>query len=527
MTSNENNYDLRIILFEITQKCNAACDHCGSRCDIDSKELLTKEEILDCLRDVKENIGTDMMINVSGGEPLMRQDLFEIMTEVSNMGFDWGMVTNGTLITDAVIEKMKASRLKTITVSIDGLRDTHEALRHLPGSFDKIIEGLKKLKAADFLDHIQVTFTSNKKNVYEFPELYEVLDGLGLDSIRTSFIDEIGRAEDNKDLILGRKEMNYIMDYVNKINESGRTPIVWGCPHYLGDKLTGRKFHCFAGIYAASILYNGDIFVCPNVPRRPELIQGNIKQDKFSKVWNEGFEFFRNRPSCIHKYCEGCEYIDDCRGDSAHTWDYDNDRPKFCYKKIFDLPERAYKKYLEKKYGNPKYTVIEGERRIPKIYIEPEAYEEMKRIFHIGKKHPQSMYEQQVGLVGFKTGDILVVRYVFEDYGAYRYKDNALFTKRIMDVARFETGVINKNFLESEDADCYMGGAKKYYFLGFAHSHPVQEELCYSVGDDVIHRRLAKKCKHYIGVLIYPEKELIGAYYGPDVVQTDLVIVER
>ncbi|MBR3438200.1 MAG: radical SAM protein, partial [Clostridia bacterium] len=78
-------YPLYTLLIEITKKCNAACDQCGSRCDINSEEILTKEQILSAMRDLKENIGTYTMINISGGEPLLRKDLFEIMTEITAM----------------------------------------------------------------------------------------------------------------------------------------------------------------------------------------------------------------------------------------------------------------------------------------------------------------------------------------------------------------------------------------------------------------------------------------------------------
>ena len=99
--------DLWYLLIEITKKCNAGCEHCGSRCNLSGEDILTKEDILALMMDIKANIGTDIMVNISGGEPLMRKDLFEIMGEVSKLGFDWGMVSNGVLITDEVIQKMK------------------------------------------------------------------------------------------------------------------------------------------------------------------------------------------------------------------------------------------------------------------------------------------------------------------------------------------------------------------------------------------------------------------------------------
>lgn len=515
--------DLRVILFEITQKCNARCEHCGSRCDINCEELLTKEDIVSCLEDVKKKIGTDMMINISGGEPLMRKDLFEIMSEVSSMGFDWGMVTNGTLINDDVIQKMKTSGMKTITISIDGMKYTHEKLRHLPGSFDVIIKNLYKLKEANFLDHLQVTFTANKENVYEFPSLYEKLDAIGIDSIRTSCVDAIGRAEDNKTLLLEKNDLQFMFDFINNVNKQKRTPIVWGCCHYLYNKLDNRTFECFAGTHLASVLYNGDIYVCPNVPRVKELIQGNIKIDSLADKWIHGFEPFRNRKT--NEDCENCKYFKDCKGDSLHTWDFENNKPKFCYKEIFDTQEDEYKNYLSKKYPNYQITSIDSNDVADNIYIEPEAYEDLKQYFHMGKSHPVSIYEQQVGLVGFKIDSGYVIKYIFPSITNRLNEEMSFFTTQTMKQAQKETNIIKNNFKKSDDREDYI--ADGLMFLGFAHSHPIQKELCYSVGDEILHKMIIKKNGDYIGILIYPKDELIGAYYGKDIKQGNLKIVEK
>ena len=238
----EEQYPLYSLLIEVTKKCNAACDQCGSRCDIHSEELLSKEQILAALRDIRDHLGTYTMLNITGGEPLLRRDLFELMGEASAMGFEWGMVTNGSLITDDTIAEMKKSGMKTITVSVDGLRETHDSLRHLPGSFDRIMTALPKLKQAAFLDHLQITFTANRRNVYEFEALYRLVSPLGLDSIRVSFMDPIGRALDNTDLLLTREEILYFTGLVNRLNKTKGPHIIWGCPHYLGELLDNRRF---------------------------------------------------------------------------------------------------------------------------------------------------------------------------------------------------------------------------------------------------------------------------------------------
>lgn len=522
--SRQNRADLRILLIEITQKCNAGCDQCGSRCDMNSSELLTKDDIITAMKDIRDNLGTDAMVNITGGEPLMRSDLFDIMTEVSRLGFDWGMVTNGVLITDETIRKMKESGMKTITVSLDGMEKTHEELRHLPGSFPKIIENIRKLKKAGFLDHLQVTFTANRKNLYEIEELYALLNRIGIDSVRMSFIDPIGRAEDNRELLLKKEEMQWLIRFANEKNRGRGIPIVWGCPHYLGNLLDKRTFRCMAGRIQASILYNGDIYVCPNVPRIGKLIQGNIKTDSFSEVWLHGFRYFRQE----HRYgcCSGCRHYKQCKGDSLHTFDFERGRPKFCYRDIFETDTGEYAAYLQKAYKG--YRLLEvnaGESSAADIYVEPEAYAEIRAFFHAGVRHPASMYEQQMGLVGFQVDGNYVVRYVFPSYTNRLAEDMAVFTGYTLRQAEKETDIIRRNVAESCDREKPVMGELR--FLGFIHSHPAQKELQYSVGDVYIHRKLVRKYGDYIGILINPCDELAGAYYGKEIRQANLKLLSR
>ena len=523
----QENYPLYSLLIEITKKCNAACDQCGSRCDIHSEERLSKTQILSALDDIKTHIGTYTMLNITGGEPLLRKDLFEIMGEASAMGFDWGMVTNGSLITDSVISQMKSSGMKTITISVDGLKDTHDSLRHLPGSWEKIMAALKKLKEAAFLDHLQVTFTANRRNVYEFESLYRILNPIGLDSIRVSFMDPIGRALDNTDLLLTREEILYFTDLVNKCNrERNGTKVIWGCPHYLGDLLNERKFYCFAGIYTASILFNGDIFVCPSVEHRPELIQGNILTDSFSEVWKNGFLPFRRRT--IPQKCKTCIHLADCKGDSFHTRDFEKNEPRFCFRDDLEQPdEQVYKNALFSANPDVHFFEISADESAREVLIEPDAFRLIEQYFHFGRKQPQSMFEQQMALIGFSMKNLDVVRYVIPCDGTLRAEDNALFTNRILKTVEKELKIINRNYYSSDDrtlcgSECKNGEPMK--FLGFIHSHPVQDELQYSTGDDAIHARMLKKYGAYIGILVNPANAALGAYYGESLKQARLII---
>ena len=513
--------ELKTLLIEVTRRCNLYCDQCGSRCEADEEDLLTKEQLIGLFYDLKEHIGTGVMLNITGGEPLLRKDLFEIMETATALGFDWGMVTNGTLIDDAVIGKLKKSGCKTITVSLDGVRETHDMLRHQKGCFDRILRALKLLKRADFLDHLQVTFTANKKNVYEFPKLYDIINKIGLDSIRVGLMDPIGRGEEHRDILLSRDEIRFLTGEVNRRNAAKKMPVLMGCPHFFGDLLKNRRFFCIAGIHAASVLYNGDIFVCPNVPRREELIQGNIKTDSFSEVWEKGFSFFRNRP--LPPGCTDCRYREACRGDSLHTFDFEHQTPGFCYRRIFDNETEQYLADLKRRYPDYHTEIVDGDPGAADIYFEPEAYRELETYFHMGKKSPCSIYEQQVGLVGFRIDQNYVVKYIFPSYIKRYDAENARFDMGTVKQAEEETGIIKKCFGDSDDRADYVGEGLE--FLGFAHSHTTEPELCYSEGDEKIHRFMTERCGHYIGILIRPDMEWIAAVYGEEMKQGNLRII--
>ena len=270
----------------------------------------------------------------------MRKDLFDIMQYASDLGFRWGMTSNGMLINDEILRKMNETNMETISISLDGLRETHESFRHVPGSFDIIIENIKKLQQVPSIKIVQVTTVVNKRNIHELEDIYKLMQELNVISWRVINVDPIGRAKDNNDILLDKEDYKYLFSFIKEKREEGLVENVeYGCSHYLGmdleKELRDTYFICTTGLYVASILSNGDIFVCPDIERRPEFIQGNIKTDSFVDVWKNKFEIFRteNRTKCDK--CSNCENWNHCCGDSFHTWDFDNHRPNFCIKDIY------------------------------------------------------------------------------------------------------------------------------------------------------------------------------------------------
>lgn len=331
------NHELIDLFWECTLTCNANCKHCGSSAEKKKYDgELTTEEIKNTFKQIANDMdASKILINVTGGEPLVRKDLCEVMEFATNeLGFHWGMTTNGILLTEENIQKLKKANMETVSISIDGLEETHDKFRGVPNSYQTIIENIKKLKQAGFVKHIQVTTVFHKENIDQLEELYQVMLGLGLDSWRLVSMDPIGRANENNDLLLDGKEMKRLLDFVKSNKNNKELELTYGCPGFLGldyeKEVRKHYFYCRTGINVASILYNGDLFVCPNVPRIKRLIQGNIRTDNFKDVWDNKYKEFRSKDRTKSDKCEKCEYWEYCLGGAYHTWNFENNEQNKC-----------------------------------------------------------------------------------------------------------------------------------------------------------------------------------------------------
>lgn len=130
---------LRNLFLELTMRCNERCLHCGSSCGDVSSEELTVSQYSKFLAEIKGDFGVDnKMLCITGGEPLLRKDFFDIMAAANQLGFKWGMTSNATLIDESVAKQLKRVGMGTISVSIDGLEDTHDAFRRTPGGWKRL-----------------------------------------------------------------------------------------------------------------------------------------------------------------------------------------------------------------------------------------------------------------------------------------------------------------------------------------------------------------------------------------------------
>ncbi len=330
-----NHPRLRCLFIELTDRCNLLCRHCGSECDPTRSHYIDTGLITKAIWEIAEDLGNDSyMICITGGEPLLHPDFEDIVNTINWCDIPWGMTTNATLIDREMASKLKKLKMGSISISLDGLKEEHEWLRRVPGSFDKTVEGIKNLQSVGI--EVQVTTVIHKRNLEKKEEMYEFMRYLGIRSWRVVNVDPIGRAELDDELFLSRDEIIKLNEFIRekRFNPDNPMDVCYGCSHYLSYEYERETrdfyFQCGAGTTIASILHNGDIYGCLDIERRPELIQGNIRKDRFLDVWYNQFEQYRQDRSELCAECRTCQEKEYCGGDSMHTWDFDKGEPKLC-----------------------------------------------------------------------------------------------------------------------------------------------------------------------------------------------------
>lgn len=325
------------LFWESTRKCNLACRHCGSDCSPSVKTSeLTTNEIKKALKQIASDFPkTKITLAITGGEPLLRKDLLEVVKHANGLGYICGMVTNGTLLTEKLAKDLKKAGMQTVSISLDGLKKSHEYLRG-KDVFERTIKGIENLVKNDFPMMEAITCV-NPQNISELEEIYQLVTSLKLKAWRLFTISSIGRAKTNKDLFLTPKQFILLMDFIKEKRKNKNLIVSYAEDGFLGMKyeveVRDSFFLCLAGLRVGSILVDGSISACPSLPK--EFIQGNIKKDNFKEIWDTKYREFRDLNWKKKGKCGKCEQWDYCHGDGMHLWDFKKQGPSVCvYQKL-------------------------------------------------------------------------------------------------------------------------------------------------------------------------------------------------
>lgn len=333
-------HDLDYLFWECTLRCNLNCRHCGSDCTRDEQmPELPGAKVVEVFRDVASHYdATKVMVAVTGGEPLLRPDLFNILQEVSAMGFPWGMVTNGMLVDEATIAKCEKSGMRSATVSIDGIGETHNWLRQNDKAYKKATRALKLLTGSQSFDLVDVVTCAHRGNVDELSELYDLIRGLGASGWRIFTIFPKGRAKAN-DLATDTELLTKVLSFIEtKRRESPEWPVSYSEEGYLGARwdreVRGVPFYCGAGINIGGLLCDGSYSACPSLAR--EWIQGHVDELPFSEAWETRYQNMRDRCWMRNDFCGSCKDWSNCQASSLHLWDWSSNRPNSCHLQMLE-----------------------------------------------------------------------------------------------------------------------------------------------------------------------------------------------
>ena len=329
---------LRLVAWEVTRNCNLSCVHCraaatkGPYCG----ELDTQT----CLRLIDQivEVGKPIVI-LTGGEPLLRSDIFEIASYGTDKGLKMVMAPNGTLLSEAVAKKMVSAGIKRISISIDGAtKESHDKFRGVKGAFDGALRGIKIAAAAEI--EFQINTTITKTNLDQIPKIQELAIKLGAVAHHIFLLVPTGRGKYILDREISSEEYEKTLNWFYDQQDKTALQLKATCaPHYYrilrqrakkDGKPVTYKTHgldavtrgCLGGTGFCFISHRGIVQPCGFL----DLNCGDIINTPFADIWNSSDIFLSLRNSSNLKgKCGKCEFKKICGGCRARAYEATGD----------------------------------------------------------------------------------------------------------------------------------------------------------------------------------------------------------
>lgn len=300
------------VLWDCTRRCNLSCLHCGAAKEHYDNELTTAQmkTLIEELAHLRVHT-----FAVTGGEPLLRRDLIELLTHASRLGMKTGVATNGFVLDLNKARELKDAGVSSIQISLDGDKNTHNHIRQNPLAYERALQALRNCRAAG-IRMITVSSVISSLNLDKLDQLKQILVQEGIDLWKIIPLMPIGRAE-KTDLQIESEALEHLLAFI----ERSRSDI----PILIGENLTylgkdevryrNKVTYCPVGLSACCIGVDGKIRGCPEMPDDPQFLEGNILQQSFDDIWQNGFTAYRNQTLLEHDpLCNICSLWKKCRG---------------------------------------------------------------------------------------------------------------------------------------------------------------------------------------------------------------------
>jgi len=320
-------YNLLPVLSEIavTYRCNLSCKFCYAACGCKKDEAhpdLPAARLKEALDIISKEAGVPS-VSFTGGEPVMRPELPELVAHAKSLGMWTNLITNGTLLTSEKVSQLKAAGLDSAQVSIEGgSAGTHDRIVQSSGAFDAAVRGVKNLLEAGLRVHTNTTVSALNKD--SLPEVVDLVKSLGLDKFSMNMLMPVGSAGANlEETFISYTEIGPLVETVQGLAERAGLEFMWYSPTPMCvfnpvTKGLGNK-GCAACDGLLSLAPNGDILPCSSYPRP----MSNILEHKgaFRALWESGpFKFFQEK-GFAHEICRKCEDLAVCNGGCPLYWE--------------------------------------------------------------------------------------------------------------------------------------------------------------------------------------------------------------
>ncbi len=319
-----------VISWNVTRKCNLKCSHCyiNAASGEYTDELNTEESkrLIDQISEVSRPL-----LILSGGEPLLRKDVFELIQYGTQKGLRMGLGSNGALIDNDVAKKLKEAGIKTVSISLDSpVPEHHDEFRGVKGSWQKAVNAIKALRDNDVL--VQVNTTLTQQNYNEIDDIMSLAEKLGVENFHLFFLVPTGRGKKIADITPAMYE-NMIKTTFAKTARHKLNVRPSCAPQFMriakDMNLDMRQWirGCIAGLYYCRVYPNGEITPCPYLPVK----LGNIREKSFKDIWfnSDIFKALRDFNTLKGK-CGACEYRSLCGGCRARAYGLSSDFIDYC-----------------------------------------------------------------------------------------------------------------------------------------------------------------------------------------------------
>ena len=326
-----------VVIWNLIRRCNLTCKHCyTTSTDINFPNELTTPEIYTVMDDLK-TFKVPVLI-LSGGEPLLHPNIFDISRRAKDMGFYVALSTNGTKISEANIDEIADINYQYIGVSLDGIKDTHDRFRRVKGSFDQALNGIRLCLEKDI--KVGLRFTLTQDNAQDFPALLQLMDDHNIDKFYLSHLNYGGRGNKNRKddahFAMTRTAMDLLFEasyewlkagkdreFVTGNNDADAVYFLHWVARHFPDKTEHIKAKLeqwggnASGVNVANIDNLGNV--------HPDTFWwhyelGNVKERPFSEIWMDTGDplmaGLKQRPRPLEGRCARCRYQEICNGNT-------------------------------------------------------------------------------------------------------------------------------------------------------------------------------------------------------------------